>query len=669
MLVSQILIRNLNHFKDKFSSFFLNNSWLSQCVTLKHVSLYILLISSLNIIYLILIHFQSWIGEVNTKDNIDFMIENLNITINPDQRRTACFFVQYSSDFQPKLKSIFVNGREVCHASDTVNQLDKSNPRSINNGGNYRNRIQSVGRTAAMPLIKNSNNRTHHDKKVIRTTTLKPNDHIQTTMKRTQTSTRGIRNIQSVYATPKRKTQLFFLKKSKNNQHTPIVRVGNSTCISCKSNVNNESLKINKTEIGPAVLIQQEDNKDKHLQINIQTFNNLHTVENSNSMTTKIRGDNRLKSDNKHNSDSVKLSKNIFVTSDGINTRKPTEKSQSEESEILETSETRFITTHISTTTQIKGDNTPIAARNRQFNNSYTTDNVNLTTNFSTTTAIDDDDRLKIDNNLRFDYLHSLGNETLVKQIWTTVKIRDDNRSDTEHDVRFDTFYTIGNTNLTTQISTTTKIKGDDTKPKTEYNEKLDNLQTGQNIFTTEISTAKKIKDSHILKIANNNISHSLKTTLIPLTTISVSTTRRNEGENAENTKHIPITTTTTIETKLDDRSKIEKNNRLDSLGKTTNGYKTTTVSTTKNIKGDDRGFDNFQTATIGNVDNSKTNVGSGLNADDFEADNNEDGLDTLGVIGLPETSVRPQIDTTSNNIQSSHVQADVGDIFRLPTR
>ncbi|CAB3245972.1 unnamed protein product [Arctia plantaginis] len=679
----------------------------------------------------------SWIGEVTSKDNIDFMIENLNITIQPEQKRTACFFVQYSSDFQPKVTAIFINGREVCHAYNyTDAKADKPISRLNNNGGNNKSRIKSAERTVAVPIIENISNKAHHSKKIIRTTTSKPNYHIQTTTKRTQTTTRKTKHINPVHVTPKSKTKLFFLKKPKNNQQSFVVIIGNSTCFSCKSNVRDESTKINNTVKGPTVTIQQEHNKDKNLQLNIQTFNNLHTVKNANLTTDiltsrKIKGVYRSKTDNNKKSDSLKTSTNAYLTTDASTTRKIIDDSSkivnNERFESLQTAQTTIITTYISTTTQIKGDNRPTTGNQRivnlhttdkanltteistttkingddklkinnngrfndlhttgnanltteisttmkingddklkinnngRFNDLHTTGNANLTTEISTTMKINGDDRLKIDNNQRFGNLHITGNENLTTQILTTMKIKDDNRPKTNNNQRFDNLGTTRNVNLTAQISTKTKIKGDD-RPKIDNNERFDNLQTGQNVYTTEISTTRKIKDSHILKIPNNRKHNSLQTTPTLFTTVSISTTRK---------------------MKSDDRSNLGNNHRFDSLQKGPNVFITTNISTTRQIKGDDRrnrrtnndsGFDNLQAATNRYImtdtsSSKKTKVGGG--SDDFEVENNEDGLDTLGVIGLPETSVRPEIDTISDTISSSDRQPDIRDIFREPT-
>lgn len=58
--------------------------------------------------------FQNWVGEVTTENNIDFKIENTNLTIKPGSLAIP-FFIQYKAgDTPPKLVSIRFNGKEIC---------------------------------------------------------------------------------------------------------------------------------------------------------------------------------------------------------------------------------------------------------------------------------------------------------------------------------------------------------------------------------------------------------------------------------------------------------------------------------------------------------------------------------------------------------------------------
>lgn len=70
----------------------------------------------------------NWVGDVTTKDNIDFKIENTNMKISPGPAVAVRFFVQYNTlNKVPKLVEIRLNGREICNAK-TPQPADSSRP-------------------------------------------------------------------------------------------------------------------------------------------------------------------------------------------------------------------------------------------------------------------------------------------------------------------------------------------------------------------------------------------------------------------------------------------------------------------------------------------------------------------------------------------------------------
>jgi hypothetical protein len=65
--------------------------------------------------------FQNWIGEVTTTDNTHFKIENTKMIINPGSAVAVRFFVRYNTlNPTPKLKTIRLNGREICSADNPL---------------------------------------------------------------------------------------------------------------------------------------------------------------------------------------------------------------------------------------------------------------------------------------------------------------------------------------------------------------------------------------------------------------------------------------------------------------------------------------------------------------------------------------------------------------------
>ncbi|XP_028172298.1 serine protease 44-like isoform X2 [Ostrinia furnacalis] len=59
----------------------------------------------------------NWIGDVSTSDNKDFKVENSDMMIHPGPAVAVRFFVQYNIlNPTPKLKTIRLNGREICNA-------------------------------------------------------------------------------------------------------------------------------------------------------------------------------------------------------------------------------------------------------------------------------------------------------------------------------------------------------------------------------------------------------------------------------------------------------------------------------------------------------------------------------------------------------------------------
>ncbi|KAL0818500.1 hypothetical protein ABMA28_008955 [Loxostege sticticalis] len=73
----------------------------------------------------------NWIGDVTTSDNKDFKIENTNMKIHPGPAVAVRFFVQYNTlnPPTPKLKTIRLNGREICNADNPLPAIGTLEPR------------------------------------------------------------------------------------------------------------------------------------------------------------------------------------------------------------------------------------------------------------------------------------------------------------------------------------------------------------------------------------------------------------------------------------------------------------------------------------------------------------------------------------------------------------
>lgn len=59
---------------------------------------------------------QHWVGNTTTQDNVEFIIENDNLQIQPDHPMTVRFFVQYDPlNTAPRLRMLRLNGRDICN--------------------------------------------------------------------------------------------------------------------------------------------------------------------------------------------------------------------------------------------------------------------------------------------------------------------------------------------------------------------------------------------------------------------------------------------------------------------------------------------------------------------------------------------------------------------------
>jgi hypothetical protein len=60
---------------------------------------------------------KNWIGEVKSKDNIDFTILNLNQKVMPGPPLSIRIFVKFpQGQSVPRLRTIHINGRQICPA-------------------------------------------------------------------------------------------------------------------------------------------------------------------------------------------------------------------------------------------------------------------------------------------------------------------------------------------------------------------------------------------------------------------------------------------------------------------------------------------------------------------------------------------------------------------------
>jgi hypothetical protein len=68
-----------------------------------------------------LLPLQNWIGEVKSKDNTHFTILNLNKTVIPGPPLSIRIFVKFTEGENiPRLRSIHINGREICPADHGI---------------------------------------------------------------------------------------------------------------------------------------------------------------------------------------------------------------------------------------------------------------------------------------------------------------------------------------------------------------------------------------------------------------------------------------------------------------------------------------------------------------------------------------------------------------------
>ncbi|KAJ0173271.1 hypothetical protein K1T71_011447 [Dendrolimus kikuchii] len=90
----------------------------------------------------------NWIGEVTTQDNMDFKIESKDMQINPNEPANVRFYVRYNpTDVAPKLKSIKLNGREICNVDRLETAVDRFD--NLNR--------QGVVQTSPKPTVWNMN--------------------------------------------------------------------------------------------------------------------------------------------------------------------------------------------------------------------------------------------------------------------------------------------------------------------------------------------------------------------------------------------------------------------------------------------------------------------------------------------------------------------------------